>query len=389
MLTGIKILDMTSVVFGPYATQILADLGAEIIKVEAPTGDALRYAGKSSNSKGMGPSFIALNRGKKSISLNLKDTDDAALMRKLIKESDVFIHNVRKPAIQKLGFGYEDTKKLNPELIYVHCVGFGSSGPYNSLQAYDDVIQAASGMTTLASRVDGDPTPRYVPSLIADKVAGLHAVYATMAAIIHKLRTGNGQFVEVPMFEAFTSFLLKEHLAGKTFQPPVGTSLYDRQIDPNRQPFPTADGYISIVPYSDKSWFDLFESLGSPETLEDERFNSPKNRMINISLLYAEIAKRTPSKTTDEWIHILRALPMPCMAVRDIDDILNDPHLQKTGFFQKREHPSEGNIFEMVEPSHFSQWEKRLPKGASQHAADQSEVKDSPSDKKEELNSKH
>ena len=302
-------------------------------------------------------------------------------MRKLIQESDVFIHNVRKPAIQKLSFGYEDTKRLNPELIYVHCVGFGSSGPYNSLQAYDDVIQAASGMTTLASRVDGDPTPRYVPSLIADKVAGLHAVYATMAAIIHKLRTGNGQFVEVPMFEAFTSFLLKEHLAGKTFQPPVGTSLYDRQIDPNRQPFPTADGYISIVPYSDKSWFDLFESLGSPETLEDERFNSPKNRMINISLLYAEIAKRTPSKTTDEWIHILRALPMPCMAVRDIDDILNDPHLQKTGFFQKENTPLKGISLRWLSQVIFPMG-KRLPKGASQHAADQSEVKDSPSDKK-------
>jgi len=364
MLTGIKILDMTSVVFGPYATQILADLGAEVIKVETPIGDVMRYAGKSAANTGMGPSFIALNRGKQSITLDLKKAEDAETMRALVAEADVFIHNVRGAAIEKLGFGYEDAKALNPELIYVHCVGFGSGGPYASLQAYDDVIQAASGAATLASRVDGDEKPRYIPSLIADKVAGLHAAYATMAAIIHKLRGGGGQLVEVPMFEAFTGFMLKEHMAGKTFEPPVGELLYGRQIDPDRQPFPTADGFISIVPYTDQSWPILFECLGDPEVLKDERLDEPKKRSANISLLYQAIARLTPQKTTAEWIEILRAARLPCMAVRDINDILDDPHLQQSGFFTKREHPSEGAIYEMAEPSRFSEWQPEAPEPA-------------------------
>ncbi|MEL6485678.1 MAG: CoA transferase [Pseudomonadota bacterium] len=361
MLTGIKVLDMTSVVFGPYATQILADLGAEVIKVETPIGDVMRYAGKSAASTGMGPSYLALNRGKQSITLDLKNPEDADVMRSLVAETDVFIHNVRDKAITKLGFGYEEAKALNPDLIYVHCVGFGSGGPYASLQAYDDVIQAASGATTLASRVDGNPEPRYIPSLIADKVAGLHAAYATMAAIIHKLRGGGGQRVEVPMFEAFTGFMLKEHLAGKTFDPPAGDLLYERQVDPDRQPFPTADGFISIVPYTDQSWPILFECLGNPEVLEDERLNTRTNRSANIRLLYQAIARQTPSKTTSEWIEILRAARLPCMAVRDINDILDDPHLQQSGFFESREHPSEGAIYEMREPSLFSDWEHPAP----------------------------
>lgn len=364
MLTGIKILDMTSVVFGPYATQILADLGAEVIKVETPIGDVMRYAGKSAANTGMGPSFIALNRCKQSITLDLKKAEDAETMRALLAEADVFIHNVRGAAIEKLGFGYEDAKALNPELIYVHCVGFGSGGPYASLQAYDDVIQAASGAATLASRVDGDEKPRYIPSLIADKVAGLHAAYATMAAIIHKLRGGGGQLVEVPMFEAFTGFMLKEHMAGKTFEPPVGELLYGRQIDPDRQPFPTADGFISIVPYTDQSWPILFECLGDPEVLKGERLDEPKKRSANISLLYQAIARLTPQKTTAEWIEILRAARLPCMAVRDINDILDDPHLQQSGFFTKREHPSEGAIYEMAEPSRFSEWQPEAPEPA-------------------------
>ena len=364
MLKGIKVLDMTSVVFGPYATQIFADLGAEVIKVEPPIGDTMRYAGTPSKTKGMGPQFLALNRGKKSVTLDLKDAQDAQIMRDLVAQCDVFIHNVRGAAIEKLGFGYEQSKAINPELIYVHCMGFGSDGPYAPLQAYDDVIQAASGAATLASRVDGNPAPRYIPSLIADKVAGLHAAYATMAAIIHKLRQGTGQLVEVPMHEAFSSFMLKEHLAGKTFDPPVGNLLYERQIDPDRQPFPTADGYMSIVPYTDQSWFVLFECLGKPELLEDERLTTPQDRMRNISLLYQGIAELTPAKTTAEWTQILRAARIPCMPITDINDILDDEHLQESGFFQKRNHSTEGTVIEMREPSKYSQWQTDIPSDA-------------------------
>lgn len=364
MLTGVKIVDLTSVVFGPYATQILADYGAEVIKVEPKGGDALRHSAKPAHSRGMSPSHMTLNRGKKSVALNLKDEADADVMRKLIAESDIFVHNIRSQAITRLGFDYEAVKAINPSIIYVHCVGFGSGGPYSDLQAYDDVIQTATGATSLASRVDGDPRPRYLPTLIADKVAGLNAVYATMAAVIHKLRTGRGQFVEVPMFESFAHFILKEHLAGKTFDPPVGSKTYARQVDPERQPFPTSDGYVAIVPYTDDNWVTLYEVLGASDVLEDERFNSPAKRFLNIQMMYRGVAERTPAKSTAEWLAIFGDANIPCMPARDIDDIMDDPHLVETGFFERREHPTEGAIYEMSDAARFSDWQRPQQEGA-------------------------
>ena len=233
-------------------------------------------------------------------------------------------------------------------------MGFGSGGPYEDLQAYDDVIQAATGTTSLLSRVDGDPTPRYFPSLVADKVAGLNAAYATLAAVIHKLRTGRGQHVEVPMFEAFTAFMMKEHLADKAFDPPLGPACYARQVDPYRQPFPTADGHVVIVPYSLESWDVVYEAMGYAEFLDDERFSSPRARVKHMEELYQGLAKRTPLKTSQEWCDVLRPLNVPCMVVRDVEDILEDPHLQATGFFQRKEHPTEGWYYEMDEAAKFS-----------------------------------
>jgi crotonobetainyl-CoA:carnitine CoA-transferase CaiB-like acyl-CoA transferase len=222
LLDGIRIIDLSSVVFGPYCTQILTDLGADVIKIEPPEGDAFRFSAKSARSRGMSPGHLTLNRGKRSAVLNLKNPDDLAVMQGHLAKADVFIHNVRGKSIERLGLGYEAVKALNEKIIYVHCVGFGSDGPYADLQAYDDVIQAATGTASLPPRVDGNPRPRYIPSLIADKVAGLHAAYATLAAIVYRQRTGEGQFVEVPMFETFTHFMLREHFAGQTFEPPVG-----------------------------------------------------------------------------------------------------------------------------------------------------------------------
>ena len=364
MLEGVKIVDLTSVVFGPYATQVLADYGAEVIKVEPISGDVGRYTGKSAKSKGMSPAHITLNRGKKSVTLDLKQKDDADVMRQLIAEADIFIHNIRGKAIERLGFGYEDVKRINDGIIYVHCVGFGSGGPYSDLQAYDDVIQVATGATSLASRVDGNPTPRYLPTLIADKVAGLNAVYAALAAVVHKLRTGRGQFVEVPMFEAFAHFILKDHLAGKTFDPPVGSSLYARQVDPERQPFPTQDGHIAVVPYTDADWVRLFEALEDPDFLGSEPLDTPIGRRQNMALMYKGIADRTPAKTTQEWVEIMRAVQIPCMPARDIDDILADPHLRAAGFFERREHPTEGTIYEMSDASRFSDWQRPVQDSA-------------------------
>ena len=354
MLEGIRVIDLTSVVFGPYATQILADMGAEVIKVEPPTGDQFRYSGKPAKTRAMSPGHLAINRGKRSIALDLKAEADAQTMHELLATADVFIHNVRDKAITRLGFGYEAVKAIKPDIIYVHCVGFGSDGPYADLQAYDDVIQAATGTTTLSSRIDGNPRPRYIPSLIADKVAGLHGGQAVLGALIHKLRTGEGQKVEVPMFEAFAHFMLLEHLFGKTFDPPVGTVGYVRQLDPNRQPFPTADGYIAIVPYTDESLSRIFAVLGAPERLEDERFNTPRLRFQNVSLIHAEMAKLTPARTTAEWVRRLAEAQIPAMAVRDLADMLEDPHLRESGFFTRRAHPSEGDYFEMRPPVRYA-----------------------------------
>ena len=353
MLEGIRIVDLTSVVFGPFATQTLADMGAEVIKVEPPTGDIFRYAGKPAHTPGMGPCHLGLNRGKQSIALDLKLDEDRQVMRDLLKTADVFIHNVRAAGIGRLGFSYDDVKALKPDIIYVHCVGFGSDGPYADLQAYDDVIQAATGTTTLASRVDGNSKPRYLGSLIADKVAGLHGAYGVLGALIHKLRTGEGQFVEVPMFETFTAFMLKEHLYGATLSPQLEPIGYPRQLDPNRQPFPTADGHIAIVPYTDASTVWLFQVLGAADVMTAPEFDTPRKRAERMTDLYALIGDYTRRRPTAEWCDIFREAQIPAMPVRDLADMFEDPHLSATGFFSKKRHPTEGDYIDMAPPVRF------------------------------------
>jgi crotonobetainyl-CoA:carnitine CoA-transferase CaiB-like acyl-CoA transferase len=363
MLEGLQIVDLTSVLFGPFSTQLLADLGADVVKVESLQGDIFRFVGKPAKTRGMGPVHLALNRGKQSAALDLKTEGDLDLMRALLARADIFIHNVRAKPMQRLGLDFAAVQALNPAIIYVHCVGFGSDGPYADAPAYDDVIQAASGATSLPPRADGNPQPRFVPSAIADKVAGLYAANAMLAALFHRQRTGEGQFVEVPMLETFTDFLLKEHLGGLTFDPPNGPPCYQRQIDPCRQPFPTADGHICIVPYADDSWSKVMTILGNPAILEDERFNTPAQRFHNAGLLYREIARLTPAHATAHWIDALRVADIPVMEARDIDDILNEPHLAATGFFSVEEHPTEGTYLGMKPPVRYGAYSypKRAP----------------------------
>ncbi len=353
LLEGIRIVDMTSVIFGPYATQTLADCGADVIKVEPPTGDQFRNAGKPAHTRGMGACHMTLNRGKRSIVLDLKSEEDTVVMRDLLATADVFIHNVRAQAITKLGFDYDAVREVAPDIVYAHCTGFGSDGPYAPLQAYDDVIQAASGMTSMPPRADGNPAPRFVPAAIADKVSGLHAAYAVLAAVVHKLRTGEGQFVEIPMFESFTAFSLEEHLYGATFDPPVEPIVYTRQAEPTRQPFPTADGHVAIVPYSDADWGKLFTVLGDPGMVEQEPYDTPLGRFRNQPGLFMRVAELTPAKTSGEWTALLNEVSIPCMPCRDVADIFEDPHLKATGFFKRREHPTEGGYFEMQPPVRF------------------------------------
>lgn len=363
MLEGIRIVDMTTIVFGPYATQMLADMGAEVIKVEAPGGDQTRQFGRSrAAARQMGPVHCTLNRGKRAIALDLKLAEDAETMRRLLATADVFVHNVRGEAMERLGFSYEAVRGLRGDIVYVHCQGFGSGGPYEGLQAYDDVIQAATGTATLLPRADGNAAPRYLPSLIADKVAGLYGAQAVLGALVHRLRSGEGQFVEVPLFESFAHFMLQEHLFGAAFDPSLEPAGYPRQIDPNRQPFPTADGHVSIVPYTPATIAKLFELLGATHVFDDPRFATPIDRLRNISALYGEIARFTPAKTSVEWVRILNAGGVPCMPVRDLDAIREDPHLAATGFFRARTHPEEGDYVEMPLPIRFGA--RAVPEGS-------------------------
>jgi crotonobetainyl-CoA:carnitine CoA-transferase CaiB-like acyl-CoA transferase len=354
MLDGIRIVDLSSVIFGPYATQMLADMGADVIKVEPPMGDISRYFGRSRATRGMGSTHMTVNRGKRSVMLDLKQPDDAEKLRKLLKTADIFIHNIRAKAIEKLGFSYESVRAIKPDIIYAHFTGFGQDGPYRDLQAYDDVIQAATGCTTLLPRADGNPKPRYIPSLIADKVAGQYGAQAMLGGIIHKLRTGEGQHIEVPMFEAFANFTLEEHLQDATMDPPLGPIGYPRQLDPNRQPFPTIDGHISIVPYTDDKFKILVGLLGEPDLVEREEFATPQGRFRNSAALYGHIARLTQAKTTAQWMEILTVAEFPAMPVRDLADVMDDPHFVETGFFRPREHPTEGRFFEMRPPIRFS-----------------------------------
>ena len=354
LLEGIRIVDLTTVVFGPYATETLADLGAEVVKIEGLTGDVFRHAGRPRQVPGMGMCTLNLNKGKRSLALDLKTEDGKAALAAQLAEADVFIHNVRGKAIERLGFGYEAVKAIRPGIIYVHCVGFGSDGPYADMPAYDDVIQAATGTTNLLSRVDGNPTPRFLPSLVADKVSGLYGAYAVLAAVIHKLRFGEGQFVEVPMFEAFTHFMMQEHLFGLTLVPPQEPAGYPRQLDPYRQPFPTADGHIVIVPYTPDSIDTIIELMDAPELTTDPRFVGHKSRLQNMSAFYQEMALRTPKRTTAEWARLMVEHDIPAMPVRDLQDLPQDPHLQAVDFFQQRIHPTEGEYLKMRAPVTFS-----------------------------------
>ena len=361
-LAGVKVVDMTSVLFGAFSSQIFGDLGADVIKVEAPGsradngGDIFRYTGRPASTPGMGPMFMHYNRNKRSVLIDLKGGDGQEALRRLLAEADVFITNVRMKGLAKLGFDYDAVKAIRPDIVYVHCAGYGADGPYASRQAYDDLIQAASGGTDLLGRVDGNPAPRYQPSLIADKSSGLFGAYATMAALFHRERSGEGQFVEVPMFECFTYFNMTENLYGHTFEPPTGSYGYSRVFNPNRKPYPTMDGYLAILPYSDSQWDDFFEIGGMPPGTftKNPRYATYALRTENIAEIYAMIEEVARTKTTDEWVEALTRRNVPCMKVARLEEVIDDPHLNAVGFFERRDHPTEGRYVSLRHPVSFS-----------------------------------
>jgi len=362
-LSGIRIVDVTNVVFGAYGTSILADLGADVIKVEAPKtpvggagGDVMRYPGHppEGSPPGMGPIFLTINRNKRSVVIDLASEAGRNVLMKLVGTADIFASNMRMTALERYNLGYESLRTLKPDLIYVHCAGYGRGGPYDGKPAYDDVIQAQSGFASLASRIEGGP-PRFVPSIIGDKTAGLFMAYATMAALFHRQRTGEGQLVEVPMLECLTSFLLVEHLFDQAFDPPTGDWTYRRIATADRKPYATRDGYIAVMPYSDQNWRDFFElAHADPELANDPRFESYEMRARNYLWIYSAIEPLLLRRTTDEWMMLLTEKGIPCARINDLDDLKTDPHLTAVNFFQRREHPDVGPYFAIKHPVQFS-----------------------------------
>lgn len=353
-LAGYRILDMTSVVLGPYATQILGDLGADVVKLESPQGDVVRRTDYAAES-GFGTLFMTLNRNKRSVVLDLKMAGAAGAMHALLRWADVFIHNVRPHAMQRLGLSYEEVCDIRPNVVYVHAVGFDSDGPYSGLPAYDDTIQSVSGATALMTLSDGDPQPRNIPTLVADKTTGLHAVYAILAALLHRERTGEGQQIEVPMFESTVSFLMPEHMGGTVWQPPLGPPGYTRTSHKFNRPLRTKDGCLGFMPYADQHWRDILTIGGREDLFDDPRLADVSTRRSHMAELGEILEEITLQRTTKEWCELLTKHDIPFMWVNTLETLQEDPHLSAVDFFPSYPHQqSQHTYVTMRHPVKFS-----------------------------------
>ena len=344
-LQGVKVIDMTSVLMGPYATQTLGDYGADVIKVESPEGDITRQIGPARHSD-MGPIFLNANRSKRSISLDLKKPAGRDALLRLAATADVLVYNVRPQAMARLKLDYESVAAVNPRIVYAGMFGFGQDGPYAAKPAYDDLLQGGSGLSHLIARA-GDGTPRYVPTALADRVVGLSAVGAILASLLHRDRTGQGQRVDIPMFETMVGFVMGDHLGGLTFEPPLDQGGYARQMSPDRRPYRTSDGYISVIVYNDKQWNSFFDVTGRDDLRADPMFATFAGRLANIDIVYGELGRIFATRPTAEWMKLLVDADIPTMPVHDLLSILHDPHLVETNFFPIAEHPTEGAIRSM------------------------------------------
>jgi crotonobetainyl-CoA:carnitine CoA-transferase CaiB-like acyl-CoA transferase len=331
-------------------------MGAEVIKVESGTGDTLRQNGKGRH-PGMGPLFLQMNRSKRSIVLDLKQKAGRDAMLRILAPADVFIFNLRPESMARLSLAYDDVAAINPRIIYCGVHGFGEGGPYSGKPAYDDMIQGASGIAALAARAEGEP--RYAPSALADRVAGMTAAYSILAAVYQRDRSGEGQALVVPMFERMAEFVLSDHLYGLTFDPPIGGAGYPRQLAPDRRPYKTKDGYICAMPYIDKHWQRFFELADLPDLAHDPRFKDMASRTQHIRELYRILAKALLERTSAQWLETLEAADIPVMPMHTVESLLEDPHLVATGFFRMVEHPSEGRIRTMAVPV---AWSKTPPR---------------------------
>lgn len=340
-LAGVRVVELATMLSGPYAAQMLGDLGAEVVKVEPPEGDAMRGIGPF-RSPGMGAIFLNANRNKKSVTLDLKLEKDAAAFRRLLAEADVFVCNVRPKAMRRLNLDFESLRRINQNLVYVSISGYGPGGPYEERPAYDDLIQAAVGIPSMLA-AGGRFDPHYAPIAIADRVAALNAVVAACAALYHRATDGGGQYIEIPMFETVSAFVLSDHLAGQTYDPPLGPTGFTRYVSV-RKPFATADGHISIMIHTDKQWRSFCVLADRQDLLDDGRFANVTVRTRHLRDFYGAVEEMLATQTTEWWIAGLEQADIPAMPLHSTDDLLEDQHLKATNFFTVADHPTEGRV---------------------------------------------
>lgn len=351
-LHGIRIIDLTSVLMGPFASQIMGDMGADVVKVESPAGDLVRLIGPSRHAD-MGPIFLNTNRNKRSIVLDLKQPAGLAAVKRLLADADVLLYNIRPQAMSRLGLDYETVAALNPRIVYAGLFGYGQDGPYAARPAYDDLIQGASTIPSLFARASGG-IPRYVPTAIGDRIVGQAAVGPILAALLARVRTGRGDRVDVPMFETMVAFVLGDHLGGLTFDPPLDRGGYARQLASDRRPYRTRDGYICAMVYNDKQWASFLAATGRDDLARDPRFKDFATRSRHTDFVYGILATLFEERTTRDWTALLEDADIPFAPMHDLESVLDDPHLAAVGFFPMQDHPSEGRIRTMRAATTFS-----------------------------------
>ena len=351
-MAGVRIVDITAVLMGPSATQMLADLGADVLKIEPPTGDATRKIGPMGEEK-MGPIYLAVNRNKRSLVLDLKKAEGREILLKLVAGADVLTYNVRPAAMARLGLTYEALSAINPRLVYVGMFGFSQRGRYAPSPAFDDLIQAATALP-IAMAVSVDGIPRFLPLNLMDRSVGLYAFGVIASALYSRERTGRGQRVDVPMFETMVPYVLGDHLYGHKFSPPQGDFGYPRILSPSRRPFKTKDAYVCCVIYQDHHWQAFLDILGMGEMFEtDPRLKNITTRTDHADELNVFVETHLAEKTTAEWRELLKAADVPVFPVHTFESLLQDGHLNDIGFFREEEVRSVGKIVEMAVPSEW------------------------------------
>lgn len=369
-LEGIRVLEIASMIFGPLAGQYLGDMGADVIKLEPPEGDLTRSIGPR-RSPLMGAFFLTSNRSKRSIVVDLKTPEGQEILMRLVAKTDVLLHSLRTPAANRLGLDYATLSKSNPALVYCHVTGYGDDGLYAGRPAYDDIIQAASGLADLQTVIAGQP--RFIPTIVADKISGVHAAYAIVLALMHRLRTGEGQQVNVAMFETMAAFNMMEHQWGHVFEPPQGTMGYAPVSTASRRPYRTKDGFLALLPYSDANWRRFFELAGDAQIMDDPRFATFAARQKHFREVWDEIERQVARKTNAEWLQLLSGNDIPFSVVNRLEDLPNDPHLQSVNFWTIAEHPTEGALRMPANPVRMSASPPEvtlLPPTLGQHSAE-------------------